>query len=264
METLYTPKYPLHTLSHALDILYTLKDCPSSDGMTLNALSQQLCMSKSSVHRILDTLLAYRFVEKTPGVIPSYRLSWGAYQVGFSVPKYHTLNTADYSSMLEKLSHQLQAPTTLSILSQYNSVVICSIAPPGEKHSAALIRMGEHLPLYATASGKLFMLDFTADEIQKYFKTITIKKYTSNTILNYIDFLDELNRIKAQNYSASHQEYLEQVSYVAMPVRDYTKKVVAAISVAITPEEMETQAFTESLTALEDCCRQLSSYLGYQ
>ncbi|WP_313524395.1 IclR family transcriptional regulator [Anaerotignum sp.] len=257
----YVPKYPLHTLSNALEVLNVISQSTSSDGMTLSAISEKLNLNKSTIHRILDTLLAYNFVEKTPGVIKTYRLSWGAYKIGNSVPKYHTLNSSSYATIIEELSNKLNRSCILSINNEYASVTIYKVDPLSQLPAQALI--GARNPLYATASGKLFMLNFTNEEIKNYFQHTDIKKFTSNTILNYIDFLDELSKIKTNNYAMDNNEYEENSSCIAMPIRDYTNKIVAAISVNYSTDEVSDAIIEDIKIHLKKGCNQISSYLGY-
>ena len=257
----YNPKYPLQTLSKALEILNYIKDYPSSDGITLNTLSKNLEISKSSAHRILDTLLSYGFVEKSGSTITKYRLSWAAYKVGIAVPKYHTLNSSNYASLLETLSKDVHRTVTLSIPHEYSTITMYKFNSESDMMSHAYL--GNHNPLYATASGKLFMLDFTQEEIRNYFKGTEIKKYTSNTILNFIDFLDELNKVKVSGYSIDNCEYEENIMCVAMPIKDYTKRTVAAISITDDAVNMTKGEIASILPKLKEVCDKISKYMGY-
>ncbi len=257
----YSPKYPLHTLGNALEVLNVISQSASSDGMTLSAISTKLNLNKSTIHRILDTLLAYNFVEKTPGVIKTYRLSWGAYKIGISVPKYHTLNSSNYATIIEELSSKLNRACMLSILNDFASVTFYKVDPLSQLPSQALI--GARNPLYATASGKLFMQNFTNEEIKNYFLHTDVKKYTSNTILNYIDFLDELSIVRANNFAMDNNEYEENASCIAIPIKDYTNKIVAAISVNYSTDEVNEFIIEEIKIHLQHACDQISNYLGY-
>ena len=69
MDREQEPKYPLQTLSKALEILSYMGEKACAQGITLNSLSKSLGISKSSAHRILDTLLYYGFVEKSDSAV---------------------------------------------------------------------------------------------------------------------------------------------------------------------------------------------------
>ena len=107
------------------------------------------------------------------------------------------------------------------------------------------------------------MLNFTQEEIRNYFNNTEIKKYTPNTILNFIEFLDELNLIYSKGYSVDNCEFDEVTACVAMPIKDYTRNTVAAISVADSPENMTENHIQEIIPRLKETCDTLSQYLGF-
>lgn len=74
-ESTRKAKYPVLTLEKALDIINYFKEHSSEDGISLSEICQKLDMKKSSVHRILNTLYEYNYVEKTLSG-NKYKLSW--------------------------------------------------------------------------------------------------------------------------------------------------------------------------------------------
>ena len=91
----YRPKYPVQTLEKAIDILLYLKKNASPNGVGIAEISENLNMGKSSVHRILDTLYAYGFVEHMRQGT-GYCLGWGLYDVAQSVLNNHRLSETNY------------------------------------------------------------------------------------------------------------------------------------------------------------------------
>lgn len=257
----YLPKYPLQTLSKALEILKYMRETSSSAGVTLNNISKNLGISKSSAHRILDTLLSYGFVEKTSTAIVSYNLSWEAYKTGCVVPDSHTLNASNYVQIVESLSKELNKTVSINIYEKNITYILYKAVPDMVNYVRSFF--GEHKPLYATAAGKLFMLNFSTDEILHYFQNTDIKKYTANTILNYIDFLDELKNIKEMGYSIDNQEFEENTICIAMPIRDYTGNIIASISITDHFTKMTKNDIDRLVPYLSKSCDELSSFLGY-
>lgn len=260
---LQEPKYPLQTLSKALEVLIYMKRSLSPHGISLSTISKDLHISKSSAHRILDTLLHYGFVEKSGTTVVCYQLSWTLYQLGSAVPLCHTLETCDYRGLIDAFSRELGRRVDVCVRSGSTNTSLYH-ALPQEASGAARERtvFTEHFPLYATASGKLFMLDFTKEEIQRYFQTTDIRRYTPNTILNYIDFLENLERIRERGYSIDNQEYTQGDCYVSMPVRDYSGAAAAAVSVTLSPADMS-EALPALLPKLRRTCDTISAYLGF-
>ena len=77
-ENMFSPKYPVQTLEKALDIIEILAR-ESGNGVGISELSRRLDIGKSTIHRILDTLSAYGYVDQVSDK-GSYRLSWRMYE----------------------------------------------------------------------------------------------------------------------------------------------------------------------------------------
>lgn len=256
------PKYPLQTLSKALEVLEYMRQNLSPHGVTLNAVSKSLNISKSSAHRILDTLLHYGFVEKSGTTVICYQLSWTLYQIGSAVPACHTLETCDYRRLIDDLARELGRRVDLCVHRDGASTSIYHADPVETAAAPERTVFVERFPLYATASGKVFMLDFSKEEILHYFQTTDIRRYTSNTILNYIDFLEDLERIRERGYSMENQEYIQGNCYVSMPVRDYSERTIAAVSITLDPDSAA-EDLPSLLPGLHRICDAISEYLGY-
>ena len=69
------PKYPVQTVSKAIEIINYLSKDTSNRGAGITELSREIGMGKSTIHRILDTLLYYGYIDKN-WETNRYRLGW--------------------------------------------------------------------------------------------------------------------------------------------------------------------------------------------
>ncbi len=99
-----------------------------------------------------------------------------------------------------------------------------------EREVGILSRFGRVLPMYASASGKIFLAHFDHREVEDYFKKVKWVKHTSRTKTPQ-EVREELPRIRERGYSINMGEYEEDVVSVASPVYDYTGKVNYTVSV---------------------------------
>ena len=60
--------------------------------------------------------------------------------------------------VLEKLSNQTKHLSNLCVINDYETIVMCSVNP--SSNTISTMPLGERKPLYATAVGKLFMMQF--------------------------------------------------------------------------------------------------------
>lgn len=260
-ELHYKPKYPVHTLGKALDILAYLKNNISAEGVSIIELSENLDLGKSSVHRMLDTLLAYNFVEKSNNG-SSYRLGWGLFDAGNAVPKQHTLNNSNYIHLLEKLCNDVSETINLGIVNHNEVVIIYKIEP--NVRIRANVQIGGREPLYATSLGKLFMCNFTHKEIENYYQTHIIKKLTANTIVSADEMILETTKIKSQGFSIDNKELFEDLMCISMPIKDFNGKIVAAISISGPAERLEGSKIEAIRPNLKKVCEELSEYMGFK
>lgn len=261
----YVPKYPVQTLEKALDIIDYLKDHSSLNGTTLNELSKELGMGKSSVHRLLDTLMAYDYVEKTEDSGgTTYRLGWGLFHSGSSVPKQHGINNINYVPILEELSNKIQESINLGILNinELESVLICKI----EYRHMILVnsQVGDREPLYATGIGKIFLSDMSDDMLEKYFRETELKKFSPNTIVDKDELMKKLDEIRNNGYSMDDEELIPGMRCFAMPIRDYTGKIVSAVSVSGPSDRITDEKINNIIRPnLTDTCSRISRFMGY-
>jgi len=257
----HTPKYPVQTLGKALDILNYIKDNPSSEGVSLTEISKALGIGKSGVHRLLDTLMAYNFIEKNSENTTSYRLGWGLYHAGNAVPKQHVLSGSNYIAVVEKLCKTFMETVNLGIFSNYEVIVIHQVGP--NRMLRTNTEIGEREPLYCTALGKLFLSELTDEEIRRYYEKVKPESKTEKTIVTAEGMIKELAEVRKKGYSEDNEEYVDGMSCVAMPIRDFMGKIKYGISVSGPTSRMTEEKRTEILTELEKACGEIASFLGY-
>ena len=242
MEFNYTPKYPVQTLQKAIEILMYIKENGSTDGLTIAELSEKLDMGKSVVHRILDTLYSYRFVEKTDKN-GAYRLGWGLYEIAQTIPLHHSLSEDIYRKTMEQLCNQFQETVNLGIYNNGEVVIICKVEP--DRRVRSNIEVGEREPLYATALGKQFLSGFTKDKVREYFETVQLKKVRMNGV------------------SIDNQEYSEDLICTAAPIYNYENKIVAALSISVPESRYTEKKSKEIVNSLKEAAMEISEFLGY-
>ena len=257
----HTPKYPVQTLSKALEVITYLKNNSSADGTTIISISKALNMGKSGVHRILDTLMAYNYVEKAGPTSSSYRLSWGLFGAGNAVPKQHTLNNINYSAILEKLCARFNETVNLGVISGRETTIICKIEP--EIKLRTNTQLGEREPLHATAVGKLFLCDFSDEQLKAYFENISIQNSTESTIVSFSSMKNELSIIRKNDFALDNEEYVDGMICFAMPIRDFNGKIVSGISISGPSKRMTNEKLKDIEHVLKQACNEISYFLGY-
>ena len=256
----YQPKYPVQTLSKSLDIIEYLKSNTSTEGVSISEISEQLNLGKSSVHRILDTLLSYNYVEKSITGM-SYKLGWGIFDAGNTVPQQHSINSVVVLTHLKQLCDEFTETINLGVLDGNDVVIVHKVEP--NIRLRANVNIGGREPLYSTSLGKIFLCDFTEKQIYAYFNSVPITPLTPSTIIEPIKMIKELSLIKSQGYAIDNEELVDGLRCVAMPIKDYKGTIVAAFSVSGPLSRMTDERIALIVSRLTNVCLDVSKYLGH-
>jgi DNA-binding IclR family transcriptional regulator len=95
-----------------------------------------------------------------------------------------------------------------------------------------LQRIGRVAPMHATGVGKLHLLNYTDEQLETLGKKRSFARFTPRTITELPALKKELEHIRQQGYAVDDEECEAGVRCLAVPVRDYTGMVMAALSVS--------------------------------
>jgi DNA-binding IclR family transcriptional regulator len=120
------------------------------------------------------------------------------------------------------------------------------------------------MPAYCTAAGKVHLAFMSDEEIDSILPNREFKKFTDNTITDRETLRKELREVEEKGYAIDDEELDLGVRCVAAPIRDYTRRIVGAISVSgpamrINDERIEKEIVPLVLESAEE----LSTRLGF-
>ena len=261
----YKAKYPVQTVEKALDILVFLKNNGSGSGLSLNEICDGVKMGKSTVHRFLDTFLEYDFVEKSPDGL-SYKLGWGAFELGSDVPKFNGMDSSKISQYLKELSNYFGEIINLGIKSGAYMVIIKRCFPDkisGNHKLITNVNIGEREPLHCTGIGKLFLSDMSTPEAVDVFKSQMDKNVTVHSIKDENRLVKELEEIRKNGYAVEDRESADDVFCIAVPLKDYTEKIIAGISVSVPAGRITGEKVKEAAEKMIETAAVISKSMGY-
>jgi DNA-binding IclR family transcriptional regulator len=163
---------------------------------------------------------------------------------------------------LKHLSEIFREVTCLSV-EQNMSVVYIATHDGPDNMLKTFHFIGKQAPMHCTGSGKLMLTNYSDDQIEEYVAKNGHIKPTENSISDLEELKKELKRIKKQNYSIDNEECEIGLRCVAIPVRNYTGKIMAGLSVTGPAARMPFQKIKSNLPHLFEASQQLSMLLGY-
>jgi IclR family transcriptional regulator, KDG regulon repressor len=249
---------PVKSLLKALSILDTLGDRPGGLGIT--DLSTALKAPKSTVHRLIATLEVAGYAVFDP---PTARYILGSRlaRLGEQLNSQSPLLNFGVAT-LETLTHQCQEASHLAILEGTEVVYI------SREESKEPVRisfgMGHRAPAHCTALGKALLAGLTDAEIRMLYQNQgKLQHCTPRTITSLSSLLAEIATIRREGIASDNEEYMPGLRCIAAPVRDYSGRIVAAMSLSMFKHKMTAARKAYFREALLRAGSELSAHLGH-
>lgn len=249
-------RYLLSSVQNALRVLRSFSmDEPEK---RVSDLAASLGLAKSTVSRLMSTMASEGFVIKDPET--------HKYRLGLSVLALSGIITSNFEISKEaapvanKLVNDLGETAHLAILEGIDTVYV---------HKAecnhpvkVLTHLGKRNPSYCTSSGKV-LLAYSESDVIKRVIDHGLHPYTQKTITDPDTLLKTLKEIKEQGYALSKDELLEGITSIAAPIRDYTGKVVAAVTVTWPNRRLTPHRVPLYTRKIVNAAKEASERLGY-
>ena len=131
-------------------------------------------------------------------------------------------------SYLRKLTNDIEETVSLSIPIGTKLVYFDRI----EFHWPMQLNLeaGDHLPLHASASGKLYLSSIEEEKVIQIFENIKTPKTAKNTITDILQFKKELKKIKNQGYAFDDEEWFDGMVGVSVPIFNSNKELCFCLS----------------------------------
>lgn len=251
-------EYIIQAVSHALDLLEQFHEDVDELGVT--ELSKRLKLHKNNVFRLLATLESRGYIEQNKAT-ENYRLGLKSLELGQTFIKQMGL-LRQAKPILEKIVDTCNETSYVTIFKE-GYVVYLDVLET-DMTVRVVSRVGSRLPSYCTASGKVHLAYLSEEEVNEILPNEELKTYTPTTISSRSQLKSQLEAIAEQGYAVDDEELDQGVRCVAAPIRDYTRRIVGAISISGPSMRLTHERIQEELVPLVlQASDELSTRLGY-
>ncbi|MCL2578978.1 MAG: IclR family transcriptional regulator [Oscillospiraceae bacterium] len=164
---------------------------------------------------------------------------------------------------LRELSNVFSESCNLAVESNM-SVLYVEVASSQNRTLVSTQRIGNAAALHCTGVGKLFLSQYPSDKLTGLLGQRPLEAFTEHTITDPQALGRELAHVRAVGFAYDNEECEDGTRCIAAPVRDFTGKIVAGISVSGPAVRMSDEHIAEHLPSLLDCTKQISLRLGWR
>jgi DNA-binding IclR family transcriptional regulator len=218
--------YLIQSVSHALDLLEQFHE--EVDELGVTELSKRLNLHKNNVFRLLATLESRGYIEQNK-VTENYRLGLKTLELGQTFVKQMGL-LRQARPVLEAMVRECNETSYVAILKDFFIIYLDVVET--DLTVRVVPRVGSRLPAYCTAAGKVQIAYLNEEELEQYIPTKELKAYTPSTLTDRNELLANLRKVAEQGFAIDDEELDIGVRCVSAPIRDYTRRIVGAVSIS--------------------------------
>ncbi|MBS6194923.1 MAG: IclR family transcriptional regulator [Clostridiales bacterium] len=232
-------KNPIQVADRLFQVLETLAE---TGPLPLTDLSRRLSLNKSTIHRLLTSLICLGYVKQDDDT--------GKYGLSFKILSLSNrfLDQMDILDTVRPMLRQISKQTGETVhfvqLDGLEAVYICK--EESTQNSVRMVsKVGSRIPLYCSGVGKAMMADMSPDKIAAIWKKSEKKALTSHTITNYEDFLSCLTEVRRNGYALDNEENELGVRCIAVSLPDFSGSSCYAVSISAPVTRMSDERILE-------------------
>ncbi len=214
-------------------------------------------LGRATSFRILTylTSLGYLFKDMNTNF---YSLGHKIFEYGDKSDFLKSLTTLCIDS-IRQLSIETQHITYLAVL-EGPHVVYCDKVDPAGDSAPRAFRM--RLDAHSCALGKAMLAHKSYDELKEIYKSYSLHRHTSNTIITLEKLYSELRKIKNIGYSVNEAETFDYVYGIGAAIIDSQKRAIAAISISGTKSSINIKTTPDLAKKVLETSKKISAKLS--
>lgn len=225
-EQRLTEKGIVQSIDRALSILEVLSDY--SEGLGVTEISEKVDLHKSTVYRLLATLIYKGYVVQDLET-NKYGITLKLFELGSK--KVESMDLLSVSKeYTKKLMESVNEVVHLVVREGSEIVYIDKVEANNTIMMASTI--GKRSPMYCTSVGKAILAHLPEKKVKEIWDNSKIVKYTDYTITDFEELKTELEDIRQKGYAVDNEENEMGVRCIGVPIFNRHGKVEAAISIS--------------------------------
>ncbi|MDH6232101.1 IclR family pca regulon transcriptional regulator [Mesorhizobium soli] len=219
-----TTRDHVNSLERGLGVMEILAAHPA--GLTLTETAEKAGLTRAGARRFLLTLVATGYATQTGRLFAlSPRL--------LSVARTWLQGTSLWAfaePFMRQTAAALQESCSATILSGEDVVYVARAAGP--RIVSLELHVGSHLPAYCTAMGRVLLSGLKPEEVAAFLSRIAPDPKTEKTLTEPKRIADAVTKARRDGYAIVDEELEIGLRSIAVPLRDRSGAIVAAINVS--------------------------------
>jgi IclR family pca regulon transcriptional regulator len=198
----------------------------AGDGRTLSDVAHETGLTRASARRFLLTLEELGYVRSYDR---RFTLTPRALDLGYAYLSSLTLPQIAQPHLRE-LVERVHESSSVSVLDGRDVVYVAR--EPTQRIMTVAISVGTRFPAYATSMGRVLLAGLDEASLNAFLDEAELRPLTAATVTTKIALRREIDRVRKQGWALVDQELEDGLRSIAVPVRDPSGAVAAAINLS--------------------------------
>lgn len=215
----------IRALARGLDVIEAMSNQPG--GMSLSEVAAAVALDRATARRILLTLKDKGYVRMLDR---NFTLAPRVLNLGFaylsSMPLWHI--AAPY---LREIAEAAGASCSIGVLDG-SELVYMAREQSIKRRTTLRVDIGMRFPLHCTSMGKVLLAGLQPDALDSLLETLPLTAHTRHTITDRDALRAAVDTVRRDGWAVSDQEFEDGIRSVAIPLRNRTGAVIAAMNIS--------------------------------
>jgi len=233
--------------------------CDQHVALTASQIASLLDTTRVTIYPTLNTLLARGYLDRD---------EQGRYVLGMKLVERGGAKLAHIDvrqvaqEPLRDLARRLGANAHLATL--HGNEVLYLEREEGRPTVTLREVVGRRVSPHCTALGKSLLAFLPSEDRTRVVESLEYVRHTPNTIADAEAFLEDLERVRDRGYALEIEEFHLGSACISAPIRGLDGRVVAAVSVSMSLDEMANGGSADRAELVLDVAGTISGGLGYR
>jgi IclR family KDG regulon transcriptional repressor len=231
----------------------------SRDGIGLAELSKRVGLHNSTTFHLVRTLVSLGYVRQLKDS-KRYRIGRPLFALAASaLDEIEMMSLA--TPVLDDLARDSGESAHFSVPMGDSVVVLARTSGPGAFQLTD--RVGVVRPAHCTALGKIMLAALAPDQLEGYLQRAELKARTPKSIISHERLAREVAEVRRSGLAIDDGEFDPEVRCAAVPVRDFSGRVMGAIGISGPVWRLSIEALHKRARLVRAAADRLSAEFGY-
>jgi len=209
--------------------------------LRLSDVARATGLTRAAARRFLLTLVRLGYVRQDGN---SFSLRPRVLELGYAYLSALSLPEVAQPHM-EALVGEVNESSSVAVLDDLDIVYVARV--PTHRIMTITIAVGTRLPAYATSMGRVLLAALDADALDERLARMELEPLTATTVSTIPALRKRIAEVRENGWAAVDQELEQGVRSVAVPIRDASGIVAAALNVSVHATRMSMQALRRNV-----------------